>query len=88
MKISNLDVCCDMSHKQHLEIRCECYSVEDVEDLVAWLMLAKDMMAKWDEVRSRRAQASYPPKEAASEDENSERRKVQSGPRLAVGSDG
>jgi len=62
LKISNLDVRCDRSQRQHLEIWCECHSVEDVDDLMAWLLLAKDMMKKWDRIRSRRAQASQSPK--------------------------
>jgi len=54
VKVSNLDVRCDRSQKQHLEIWCECYSIEDVDDLMAWLLLAKDMMRKWDKIRAKR----------------------------------
>jgi hypothetical protein len=83
-----MDVRCDRSQEQNLQIWCECYSPEDVDDLMAWLLLAKDMMKKWKKIRSRRAEASQPPKAPASQDEDSEQRQVQSGPRLAVGSNG
>lgn len=86
MKVTHMDVRCDRSQELHTEIWCECRSIEDVDDLMAWLSLAKDMMKKWDKIRSRRAEASRTPKAAASQDEDSEQGQVQSGPRLAVGS--
>lgn len=87
MKISQLDVRCDRSQKQHLEIWCECNSPEDVDDLMAWLLLAKAMMKKWDNIRSRRAETSQSPQASASQHEDSQQGQVQSGPRLAVGAD-
>jgi hypothetical protein len=88
MKVTHMDVRCDRSQELHTEIWCECYSVEDVDDLMAWLLLAKDMMKKWKKIRSRRAEASQPPKASASQNEDPKQGQVQSGPRLAIGSNG
>jgi hypothetical protein len=88
MDITSLEFEIDSKCRPKVSVWAKCHTVEDVDDIIAWLHLAKDMMRKWEKIRSKHAPASQSPKAAASENEDSKPGQVQGGPRLAVGSNG
>lgn len=48
MKINTLKM---QSHDDtRIDIWCECHSPEDIDALVAWLMLAKHVMEQWRKI--------------------------------------
>ena len=83
MDITSIGWEADSEGNPKISVWAKCHTVEDVEDIIAWLHLAKDMMRKWEKIRSSRAQASHAPKAAAGKDEDPEPGQVQ-GARLAV----
>lgn len=75
MKITTLAVECD--HEPRIKVWAECYSREDIEDIIAWLNLASDLMAGWKEIKEKRhAKIPHAPETAASKDEDHESREV------------
>jgi len=80
MDITSLEWEADSKGNPKISVWAKCHTVEDVEDMIAWLHLAKDMMRKWEKIRSNRAPASHAPKAAAEQNENPQQGKVQSRP--------
>src|SRR5581483_5835742 len=74
VKISGLKIESVEEGKTRVEVWSVCRSVDDVDDLIAWLGLAKHVIRGWEKIN---AKASRAAKAAASKDENSEPRQVQ-----------
>lgn len=84
MDITSLEWESDSKGNPKISVWAKCHTVEDVDDIIAWLHLAKDMMRKWEKIRSKRAPASHAPKAAAGKNEDSERREVQGEPQMPI----
>lgn len=59
LKISGLGIECDEEGHSHVSIWVKCRTVEDVDDVIAWLGLAKQMMAKWERIRRRESKQGH-----------------------------
>lgn len=59
MDISGLGITCDESGRSKVKIWVECRTREDCDDLIAWLGLAKQMMAKWEKIRRRESKQGH-----------------------------
>ena len=66
MKINNLKIESGNNGRTIVEIWSTCYSVQEVDDTIAWLSLAKHVMRGWERIN---AKASQAPEAAASKDE-------------------
>jgi hypothetical protein len=66
MKISDLKIECD--DRTCVTVWVKCQSPEEIDNLIAWLQLAKSVMLKWEKIN---ANASRPSKATASKDEAS-----------------
>lgn len=78
MDITNLEV--DCAHKPCIKVWAKCETPEDVDDIIAWLRLAKDLLIKWEKIRGRHAKAPRAPKTPAGKDEDHQSRQVQGEP--------
>jgi hypothetical protein len=86
MDISDLKIECD--GRTCVKVWAKCHSAEDIDDMIAWLHLAKGLMLKWEKIRARNAEAPRAPKASAGEHEASQPRKVQGEPQVPQGTDG
>lgn len=86
MDITSLEFECDSKGKPKIAVWAKCHSVDDVDDIIAWLHLAKAMMIKWDKIRNRHEKASR--KAEASAGQDGDARKIQDQPQAAGGTDG
>lgn len=77
MKTNDLKVEGDANGTTLVKVWAECRSVEDIDDIVAWLRLAKSMISKWEKIRNRHAKASHAPEAAAGKNENIKPREIQ-----------
>lgn len=85
MKINGLKIESGNNGKTHVEIWSTCHSVEDVDDTIAWLNLAKHVMRGWEKIN---AKASRKAQAAACKDEATQPGKIQGEPLAASRSDG
>ena len=74
MKINGLKIESGNNGRTIVEMWSTCYSVQDVDDTIAWLNLAKHIMRGWEKIN---AKASQPAQAAASKDETAQPREVQ-----------
>jgi hypothetical protein len=51
IKIHELSIDCHADGGTRIYIWCNCYSPDDIEDMIAWLKLAKAVMEKWQAIR-------------------------------------
>ncbi len=58
MDITSLEWEADSKGNPKISVWAKCHTVEDVEDIIAWLHLAKDMMRKWEKIREKRGSPS------------------------------
>jgi hypothetical protein len=54
MKVTQLKIDTDADAATDVTIWVTCTTVEDIDDVAAWLELAKDFVAGWREVRAKR----------------------------------
>ena len=57
MNVTQMKVETDSDHKTEVTLWVTCKSVEDIEDIGAWLELAKDFVSGWHTVVAKRAPA-------------------------------
>ena len=55
MEITSLECKCDNKGGTQINVWAKCHSVEDVDDIIAWLHLAKTLMKGWDKIEKKRA---------------------------------
>ena len=80
MKINGLKIESGHNGKTIVEIWSACHSIEDVDDVIAWLGLAKQVMRGWEKIN---AKAPRKAEAAASKDEVAQPRKVQGKPQVS-----
>lgn len=51
LDITSLGVECDEIGGAKVTIWCKCYSVEDIDDCIEWLKLARTLMEGWEAIR-------------------------------------
>jgi hypothetical protein len=79
MKVSDLKMESEVDGTTTATFWLKLNSADEIDDAIAWLRLAKDVMQKWHKIRSKEnAKASRSAQAAASENETSQRRQVQS----------
>lgn len=54
MDITNMSVECDEKGQSKVSLYLKARSVEDLDDIIAWLQLAKQVTAKWEKIRAKR----------------------------------
>ena len=74
MKINGLKIESGNNGRTIVEMWSTCHSVQDVDDTIAWLQLAKHVMRGWEKIN---AKASRTAQAAASKDEATQPREVQ-----------
>jgi hypothetical protein len=52
LSVSSLEVSCESNGQTKLRVNVTCFCIEDVDDLAAWLELAKTLIVKWEEIRN------------------------------------
>lgn len=77
MKINGLKIESGYNGKTIVEIWSTCHSEEDVNDVIAWLGLAKHVIRSWEKIH---AKASRSTKATAGKDESPQPRQVQGEP--------
>ena len=77
MKVNGLKIESGNNGKTIVEIWNTCHSIEDIDDTIAWLGLAKQFMRGWEKIN---AKASRTTKAAAGKDEAAQQGQVQSEP--------
>lgn len=80
MKISGLKIDFGYGGRAIVEIWANLHTQSDVDDLIAWLQMAKGNMRQWEKIHARSSQAS---EAAASKDETAKPGKVQGEPQVA-----
>lgn len=55
MKVSDLKIECDPLTTVTVWVKC--FTVDDVDDLIAWLGLAKTVMVQWQQINQKEDQA-------------------------------
>lgn len=55
MKVNDLKMAMQESGKTDVEVWARCYTSDDLEDLIAWLLLARAAMKKWEARRKDKA---------------------------------
>lgn len=74
MKIDGLEIKYGYGGRAIVEVWAKLHTVDDVDDMVAWLQMAKGTMRQWEKIHARSAQkAKAPP----SKNEDTQRREVQ-----------
>lgn len=53
MKVTELAVKCDAEGEAVVEVWVKCATRDDLDDVIAWLELAKQMVGKWQKIRKR-----------------------------------
>jgi len=56
--ITTLGMDCEANGNTRVTTWAKCTTAEDVDDLILWLGLARDVMVQWQDIRSRRLIAS------------------------------
>lgn len=74
MKISGLKILGGNNGRTIVEVWADCHTVEDIDDIIAWLQMAKTVMIKWDKINEK---ATRKAKAAAGKDEASQQGEVQ-----------
>lgn len=74
MKINGLKIESGNNGKTIVEMWTTCHSIEDVDDTIAWLQLAKHVIRRWEKIN---AKASRKAQAAAGKDEAAQPRQVQ-----------
>lgn len=77
MDITSLDIECRGAGRSVVKVWAKCQTQDDVDDIIAWLKLAKGVMATWEKISAKTSRAA---KTAASKDEDAQPRQVQSEP--------
>lgn len=85
MDLTNLEIECE--GKTCIKVWAKCHNAEDVDDIIAWLRLAKDVMIKWEKIRARNAKVSQPTKAPASKNEGPQPGQIQSESQVTEGAD-
>ena len=80
MNINGLKIESGNNGKTIVEIWSTCHSIQDVDDTIAWLNLAKNVMRGWEKIN---AKASHAAQAAAIQNENTQPRKIQSKSQVA-----
>lgn len=80
MKISDLKIESADCGKTTVSLWVRCSSVEDVDNLIAWLGLAKHVIRGWEKIN---AKASRAAQAATGKNENSQPRQVQGKSQIA-----
>jgi hypothetical protein len=58
MEISTMAIEADITGRSTVKLWCKCHSAQDIDDVIAWLNLARSMMDAW---HAQRADADPPP---------------------------
>jgi hypothetical protein len=74
VKITGLKIESSESGRTVVEVWSKCSSVSDVDDLIAWLGLAKHVIRGWEKINAKNARAAKTP---ASKDEAAQQGEVQ-----------
>ena len=53
MDISDLKIECDIKGVTKVSVWAKLHTPADVDDIIAWLRLSKNVMAKWEKIRAR-----------------------------------
>lgn len=80
MKINNLKIESGNNGKTFVEIWSTCHLIQDVDDTIDWLQLAKSVIRGWEKIN---AKASCAAQAATSQDENQKPREIQSKSQVA-----
>lgn len=83
MKITDLKT--ESAKGTMVKVWCECATANEVDDLIAWLRLAKSVMLGWERIN---AEASRKTQAAAAKHEAPQQGKVLSPPQIEGGEDG
>jgi hypothetical protein len=57
LDVTNLEIECHTDGSTKVKVWCNCFQPDDIDDLVAWLGLAKTVMERWGEIREKRSAA-------------------------------
>lgn len=77
MKVQDLKIESAANGTTCVKFWCECHSADDVDDIVAWLELAKTVMVEWERIREQhRAKTSNAPQAATGKYEDQKQRQV------------
>lgn len=84
LDITSLDIEC-RDGGTAVKVWAKCRTPDDVDQIIAWLHLAKGVMVKWEKIN---AASSRPAKAKAGKNEDAQPRQVQGEPQVPVGTDG
>lgn len=51
LDVTDLGLECFADGSIKVTVWCKCWSSDDIEDVIAWLKLAKATMLRWEEIR-------------------------------------
>lgn len=71
MDITSLEMKCKEDGSTKIEVWAKCNSIEDCDDMIAWLQLAKSVIIKWNKINARTSQT---PKAPTGKNENAQPR--------------
>jgi len=54
LSIETLNIECDEKGGARIQLTCQCNSTQDVDDILAWLQLARDLTIRWEEIVQQR----------------------------------
>lgn len=61
MDITTLEISCDAKGKTRVNVWAKCHSPQDVDDIIAWLRLSKNVIEKWEKISARSSAGSEQP---------------------------
>jgi hypothetical protein len=56
LDVTDLGLTCQGDGSTKVTVWCKCWTVADIDDVIAWLKLARAVMARWQEIRSSEAE--------------------------------
>lgn len=80
MNIKGLKIESGNNGKTIVEVWAQCHSMDDCDDIIAWLGLAKYVIEEWGNINAKAPRTAKAP---ASEDEAPQPGKIQSEPQVA-----
>lgn len=82
MRINHLKINGGNNGMTIVEVWADCHTVEDIDDIIAWLQMAKTVMIKWDKINGKAARKA---KAAAGKNETPQQGEVQGAPQQPGG---
>jgi hypothetical protein len=52
LDITDLSISCNDDGSSKMTVWAKCFTADDIDDVIAWLGLAKAMMKRWEAIRA------------------------------------